>query len=45
MKRFEFAASQELGMAYVLAEKDSNEYARLLEAAETAIPKSDSTSH
>jgi hypothetical protein len=39
MKRFEFVAAQGLGMAYVLAEKDMNEYARLLEAAETAIPR------
>jgi hypothetical protein len=38
MKRFEFIAAQGLGMAYVLTGKDPNEYALLLEAAETAIP-------
>ncbi len=37
MKRFEFIASQGLAMAYVLAKRDSQEYARLLEAAEVAL--------
>lgn len=37
MKRFDLINAQRLGMAYVLAEKDSSEYARLLEAAEEAI--------
>jgi hypothetical protein len=39
MKRFELVAAQGLGMAHVLAEKDPDEYARLLKAAETAIPR------
>src|SRR5258708_40157321 len=37
MKRFEFIAAQGLAMAYVLAKRDSQEYARLLEAAEGAV--------
>jgi len=37
MKRFDLINAQRLGMAYVLAEKDSSEYARLLEASEVAI--------
>jgi hypothetical protein len=37
MKRFDLINAQRLGMAYVLAEKDLREYARLLEAAEKAI--------
>jgi hypothetical protein len=37
MKRFEFIAAQGLAMAYVLAKRDSQEYARLLEAAEVAL--------
>jgi hypothetical protein len=38
MNRFEGTAVQGIGMAYVLANKDLNEYARLLEAVERAIP-------
>src|SRR5260370_41630276 len=37
MKRFELIASQGLAMAYVLAKRDSQEYPRLLEAAEVAL--------
>ena len=37
MKRFEFIAAQAGAMAYVLAKRDSQEYARLLEAAEVAL--------
>jgi len=37
MKRFEFIAAQAGAMAYVLAKRDSQEYARLLEAAEVAM--------
>jgi hypothetical protein len=37
MKRFEFIASQGLAMAYVLAKRDPQEYARLLETAEVAL--------
>jgi hypothetical protein len=37
MKRFEFIAAQGLAMAYVLAKRDLQEYARLLEAAEVAL--------
>src|SRR5260370_40279113 len=37
MKRFEFIAAQGGAMAYVLAKRDSQEYARLLEAAEVAL--------
>jgi hypothetical protein len=37
MKRFEVIATQANAMAYVLAKKDSKEYARLLEAAEVAM--------
>ncbi len=37
MKQFDFIASQGLAMAYVLAKRDSQEYARLLEAAEVAL--------
>ena len=37
MKRFDLVATQSLGMAYVLAKRDSREYARLLEAAEVAM--------
>jgi hypothetical protein len=37
MKRFEFMAAQGDAMAYVLAKRDSQEYARLLEAAEVAL--------
>jgi hypothetical protein len=36
-KRFEFIAAQAGAMAYVLAKRDSREYARLLEAAEVAL--------
>lgn len=38
LRRFELIAAQGLAMAYVLAEKDKKEYARLLEAAETIMP-------
>jgi hypothetical protein len=38
MDRFETISSQGNALAYVLAKKDLNEYARLLEAAERAIP-------
>ncbi len=37
MKRFEFIAAQGLAMAYVLAKRDKQEYARLLEDAEIAL--------
>jgi hypothetical protein len=37
MKRFEFIAEQAGAMAYVLAKRDPQEYARLLEAAEVAM--------
>jgi len=37
MKRFELIAAQGVAMAYVLAKKDKEEYARLLEAAEVAL--------
>lgn len=37
MKRFEFRAAQGGALAYVLAKRDSQEYARLLEAAEVAL--------
>jgi len=37
IKRFEFIAAQGNAMAYVLAKRDSQEYARLLEAAEVAL--------
>jgi Skp family chaperone for outer membrane proteins len=37
MKRFDLINAQHLGLAYVLAERDAEEYARLLEAAGKAI--------
>jgi hypothetical protein len=37
LKRFEFIAAQGCALAYVLAKRDSQEYARLLEAAEVAL--------
>ena len=37
MKRFEIIAAQGGAMAFVLAKKDSQEYARLLDAAEVAL--------
>jgi hypothetical protein len=37
LKRFEFIAAQGGALAYVLAKRDSQEYARLLEAAEVAL--------
>jgi len=37
VKRLEFIAAQGGAMAYVLAKKDSKEYARLLKAAEVAM--------
>jgi hypothetical protein len=37
MKRFEFIAAQAGAIAYVLAKRDSQEFARLLEAAEVAM--------
>ena len=37
MKRLEFIAAQGVAMAYVLSKRDSQEYARLLEAAEVAL--------
>jgi hypothetical protein len=37
MKRFEFTAAQGGALAYVLAKRDKQEYARLLEAAEVAL--------
>jgi len=37
MKRFDLIQAQHLGLAYVLAKRDSEEYARLLEAADQAI--------
>ena len=37
VKRFEFIAAQGGSMAYVLAKRDSQEYARLLDAAEVAL--------
>jgi hypothetical protein len=37
MKRLEFIAAQAGAMAYVLVKRDSQEYARLLEAAEVAL--------
>ena len=37
LKRFEFIAAQGLAMAYVLAERDSQEFARLLEVADVAM--------
>jgi len=37
MKRSEFIAAQGLAMAYVLAKRDKQEYARLLEDAEIAL--------
>ena len=36
MERFDVIQAQHLGMAYVLADRDPQEYARLLEAAEKA---------
>jgi hypothetical protein len=38
MERFETIAEQRNALAYVLAKRDRNEYARLLEAAEKMIP-------
>jgi hypothetical protein len=38
IKRFDSINSQYLDLAYVLAKRDTNEYASLLEAAERAIP-------
>jgi hypothetical protein len=37
MKRFDLIQAQHLGLAYVLAKRDSEEYARSLEAADKAI--------
>ena len=37
MRRFEFIAAQAGAIAYVLAKKDSQEFARLLEAADVAM--------
>jgi hypothetical protein len=37
MERFEFIAAQGGAMAFVLAKRDSREYARLLEASEVAL--------
>jgi hypothetical protein len=37
MKRFEFIAAQGGALAYVLAKRDAQEYARLLEVAEVAL--------
>src|SRR5256886_10696891 len=37
VKRFESIAAQAGAMAYVLAKRDSQEYARLLEAVEVAL--------
>ena len=37
VKRFEFIAAQGGAMAFVLAKRDSQEYARLLDAAEVAL--------
>jgi hypothetical protein len=37
MKRFDFIAAQGMAMAYVLAKRDAQEYARLPEAAEAAM--------
>ena len=37
LKRFDLIQAQHLGLAYVLAKRASEEYARLLEAAEEAI--------
>ena len=37
MKRFDLIQAQHLGLAYVLAKRDSEEYARLLEAADKAV--------
>jgi len=37
LKRFEFIAAQGLAMAYVLAKRDSKEYAKLLEDAEVTL--------
>jgi len=37
IKRFELNAAQGIAMAYVLAKKDSKEYAKLLEDAEVAL--------
>jgi hypothetical protein len=37
LKRFELIAAQGVAMAYVLAKKDKEEYARLLETAEVAL--------
>jgi hypothetical protein len=37
IKRFEMIAAQGIAMAYVLAKRDSKEYAGLLEAAEVAM--------
>src|ERR1700719_1953221 len=37
IKWFDFIAAQGVAMAYVLAKKDAQEYARLLEAAEVAL--------
>jgi hypothetical protein len=37
MKRFELIAAQGNALAYVLAKRDSHEYARLLEDAEAAL--------
>jgi len=37
MERFDITCAQLLGMAYVLARKNPDEYARLLEAADKAI--------
>jgi hypothetical protein len=38
MKRYDSINAQYLGMTYVLVQRDANEYARLLEATEKAIP-------
>ena len=37
MKRFEFTVAERAAMAYVLAKRSSQEYARLLEATEVAL--------
>jgi hypothetical protein len=38
MQRLDAIDSQSLGLAYVLAERDAAEYARLLNAAQAVIP-------
>ncbi len=38
MKRFDFIQAQHLALAYVLANRDAAEYARLLDAVEGVIP-------